>query len=65
MEKVNKLTYDEAIQKAETIIAQLESAEAISMDECKRLATEVTALLKQCRAELAGQGFGNVTDTSL
>ena len=65
MEKVNKLTYDEAIQKAEKIIAQLESAEAISMDEYKRLATEVTALLKQCRAELAGQGFGNVTDTSL
>lgn len=65
MEKVNKLTYDEAIQKAETIIGQLESAEAISMDEYKRLATEVTALLKQCRAELAGQGFGNVTDTSL
>ena len=65
MEKVNKLTYDEAIQKAETIIAQLESAEAISMDEYKRLAAEVTALLKQCRAELAGQGFGNVTDTLL
>ena len=65
MEKANKLTYDEAIQKAETIIAQLESAEAISMDEYKRLAAEVTALLKQCRAELAGQGFGNVTDTSL
>ncbi len=65
MEKANKLTYDEAIQKAETIIAQLESAEAISMDEYKRLAAEVTALLKQCRAELAGQGFGNVTDTLL
>ena len=65
MEKVNKLTYDEAIQKAETIIAQLESAEAISMDEYKRLATEVTALLKHCRTELDGQGFGNVTDTSL
>ena len=65
MEKANKLTYDEAIQKAETIIAQLESAEAISMDEYKRLAMEVTALLKQCRAELAGQGFGNVTDTLL
>ena len=46
MEKANKLTYDEAIQKAETIIAQLESSEAISMDEYKRLATEVTALLK-------------------
>ena len=52
MEKANKLTYDEAIQKAETIIDQLESAEAISMDEYKRLATEVTALLKACKEQL-------------
>ena len=52
MEKANKLTYDEAIQKAETIIGQLESAEAISMDEYKSLATEVTALLKHCKEQL-------------
>ena len=53
MAKDNKLTYDEAIQRAETIVAQLEQAEAISMDEYKRLASEATALLKQCKSLLA------------
>ena len=52
MEKDNKLTYDEAIQKAEAIISQLEAAEALSMDEYKRLASEATALLNQCKASL-------------
>ena len=47
------MTYDEAIQRAETIIAQLEQSEAISMDEYKRLASEATALLKQCKSLLA------------
>ena len=42
------MTYDEAIKRAETIIAQLESAEALSMDTYKRLAAEATALLKEC-----------------
>lgn len=46
------MTYDESIQKAEAIIAQLEQAEAISMDEYKRMAAEATALLKQCRESL-------------
>ena len=46
------MNYDEAIQKAEAIIAQLESAEALSMEEYKKAATEATALLKQCKAEL-------------
>lgn len=49
MEKDNKLTYDEALQRAETIIARLESSEAISMEEYKKAAAEATALLKQCR----------------
>ena len=49
MEKDNKLTYDEALQRAETIIANLEQAEALGMDEYKRQASEATALLKQCR----------------
>ena len=44
--------YDETIKKAEAIIAQLEQAEALSMDEYKRLASEATALLKQCRSFL-------------
>lgn len=46
------MSYDEAIQRAEEIIAQLEQAEALSMDEYKRLATEATALLKECKAQI-------------
>ena len=53
MAKDNKLTYDEAIQRAETIVAQLEQAEAISMEEYKRMASEATGLLKQCKSLLA------------
>ena len=52
MEKDNKLTYDEALQRAEAIIARLESAEAISIDEYKKAAAEATALLKQCSSFL-------------
>ena len=48
------MSYDEAIKKAETIIAQLEQAEAIGMDEYKRMASEATALLKQCKSEIEG-----------
>lgn len=46
------MSYDEAIQRAEEIIAQLEQAEALSMDEYKRLAAEATALLKECKAQI-------------
>lgn len=53
MEKDNKLTYDEALRRAEAIIARLESAEAISIDEYKKAAAEATALLKQCKSFLA------------
>ena len=48
------MTYDEKIQRAEQIIAQLESAEAISMDAYKKAAAEATALLKECRSEIEG-----------
>ena len=48
------MTYDENIKRAESIIAQLEASEAISMDEYKRLASEATALLKQCKNEIEG-----------
>ena len=34
------MTYDEKINKAESIISQLEQAEAISMDVYKKLAAE-------------------------
>ena len=46
------MTYDENIQKAEAIISQLEAAEALSMDEYKRLASEAVSLLKQCKSLL-------------
>ena len=49
---LSTMTYDEAIKRAETIIAQLEQSEAISMEEYKRLASEATALLKQCKDEI-------------
>ena len=55
------MTYDEKIAKAEAIIAQLESAEAISMDEYRRLASEAAALLRQCRSEIERYD-GLVTD---
>ena len=44
--------YDEKIKRAETIIAQLEQAEALGMDEYRRLASEATALLQQCKSEI-------------
>ena len=44
--------YDEKIKRAEAIIAQLENAAAISMEEYKRLAAEATALLNQCKEEI-------------
>ena len=46
------MSYDEKIKKAEQIIAQLEQAEAIGMDEYKRLASEAETLLNQCKEEL-------------
>ena len=46
------MNYDEAIQRAETIIAQLESSQAISMEEFNRRAEEVTQLLDFCKKSL-------------
>ena len=51
------MNYDESIKKAETIIAQLEQAEAMGMDEYKKLAAEATSLLKQCKAEIEATTF--------
>ena len=53
MEKDNKLTYDEALVRAEQLIEQLEKKEALSMDEYKRLPLEVSTLLKQCKDEIS------------
>lgn len=53
MERENKqLSYDEAIRRAETVIAQLEAAEALSMDDYQRLASEATTLLRHCKEEI-------------
>lgn len=46
------MNYDEAIQKAEAIIAELEQAEALSMEEYKKKAAEAAALLRQCKSLL-------------
>ena len=46
------MNYDETIKKAEEIISQLEQSEALSLDEYKRLASEASALLKQCKSLL-------------
>ena len=48
------MTYDESIKKAEAIIAQLESSEALSMEEYRLRADEAEKLLKQCEAEVDG-----------
>ena len=44
------MTYDESIKEAEAIIAQLEQAQALSMDEYNRLSKKAAALLNQCKA---------------
>lgn len=46
------MSYDEAIKKAEKIISELEQAEALSMEDYTRRATEAEALLQQCKAEI-------------
>ncbi|MBQ3633314.1 MAG: exodeoxyribonuclease VII small subunit [Paludibacteraceae bacterium] len=46
------MTYDEAVSRAETIIAQLEQAEAISLEEYHRLAKEATGLLQFCKQQI-------------
>jgi hypothetical protein len=48
------MSYDEKIKKAEEIIAGLEQAEALGMDEYKRRAAEAAALLKACKEEVEG-----------
>ena len=48
------MSYDEKIKRAEQIIAQLESAEALSMEAYKKAAAEATALLKSCKSDIEG-----------
>lgn len=48
------MNYDEAIKKAESIISELEQAEALSMEDYTRRAAEAESLLKQCQTEIEG-----------
>lgn len=42
------MSYDEAIRKVETIVQELEQAEALSMDVYQKKAQEAKALLDYC-----------------
>lgn len=55
------MTYDEKIKRAEEIIAQLEAAEAISMEAYKKAAAEATALLKYCKSDIEGMQLKTYT----
>jgi len=46
------MNYDQAIQKAEQIVLELEQAQALSMEEYKRKSNEVKQLLNGCEQEL-------------
>lgn len=52
MEKENKISYDEAIKRAEEIVQQLEQSEAIGLEEFRRLSKEAKELLAYCREEI-------------
>ena len=46
------MTYDEALNRLQTIVSSLASNEAISIDEYKKKATEAKQLLDFCRKQL-------------
>lgn len=50
MEKVNNMSYDEALNKLEAIVQNLESAEAISVAQYKEKAEEAKKLLDYCES---------------
>ena len=53
MVKANKImTYDEAIQQAETILKELEQAEALSMEVYQQKAKQVKELLQFCKQQI-------------
>ena len=52
MEKDNNLTYDEAINRVETIVKELEQTEALSMEVYKTKAKEAKDLLDFCMKQL-------------
>ena len=50
--KNSQLTYDQAMERVEAIVQQLEQSEAISLSEYKELADEARQLLAFCRNEV-------------
>lgn len=46
------MTYDEALLTAEGLVRELEVAEALSLEEYRKKAAEVSRLLAFCRKEL-------------
>ena len=48
----SQLTYDQAMERVEAIVQQLEQSEAISLSEYKELADEARQLLAFCRNEV-------------
>ena len=52
MVKDSKITYDEAIEKVEAIVKELEQTEALSMEMYKQKANEAKELLNFCMKQL-------------
>lgn len=52
MAKDNKMTYDEAIARVESIVKELEQTEALSMEVYKQKADEAKELLDFCMKQL-------------
>jgi len=46
------MNYDEAIQKAERLVKELEQAQALSMEEYRQKSAEVKQLLDSCEQQL-------------
>lgn len=58
------MTYDETVSRAEAIIAQLEQAEALSMDEYRTHAKEASRLLDECDKMLRGMDYSSEKSSS-
>lgn len=46
------MNYDEALQRLQAIVSELETDEAISLEAYKKLASEAREMLTFCRAQL-------------
>jgi len=53
------MNYDEAIQSAEKIVAELEQTPALSVEEYQKKASEVKRLLDVCEKELKGMDYSS------